>query len=111
MKRKGNELIRSRVFISSFIIAYFSYFLITLWILNISRPGIGEGFQDYGFPFTYYASTCFGGSYIYSGLLGNILFAALIAAIVGVFIAYVSKTVSSEDFRKYWSRFRRKWYL
>ena len=101
---KMNELIRSRVFISSFIIAYFSYFLITIRILNISSPGIGVGTVEYGYPFTYYEWTCFGGGYVYSGLFGNILVAALIAAIVGVFIAYVWKTVSAEDFRS-------KWYL
>jgi hypothetical protein len=99
---KMKELIRSRVFISSFIIAYFSYFLVTIWILKIARPGFGVGTVDYGYPFAYCGSACFGESFYPLGLLGNILFAALIGTIVGVFCAYVWKTLASEDFRSKW---------
>jgi hypothetical protein len=97
------ELIRSRVFISSFIIAYFSYFLITISKLNISGPGYGAGSVEYGFPFTYYESRCFGENFYPLGLLGNILFAALIGTIIGIFCAYVWKTLASEDFREKWN--------
>jgi hypothetical protein len=100
--KKMKALIRSRAFITSFIISYYSYFLITIRISNISRPGIGVGDQEFGFPFTYYEWTCFGGGYVYSGLFGNILFAALIGTILGIFCAYVWKTLASEDFRRKW---------
>jgi len=101
--RRMKELIRSRVFIDAFLITYASFFLVTHGILDISGPGVGVGTVNYGFPFTYYVSHCFGGTYISSGLLGNILFAAILGTIIGVFCAYVWKTLSSEDFRKRWN--------
>lgn len=100
---KMRELLRSQVFIDAFLIIYAAFFVVTQGILDISAPGFGVGTVNHGFPFTYFVSSCFGGVYVYSGLLGNILFAAILGTIIGVFCAYVWKTLSSEDFRKRWN--------
>ncbi len=96
------SLLRLPIFIYGFIVTYFSYFLVTIGVLDLSRPGVGVGIEHHGYPFTYYTSNCWGGAYFLPGLLGNILFAALVGTIVGLVCAYIWQTVAREDFRKRW---------
>lgn len=106
------KILKSKLFIGSFLFIYFSFFFLTIYILEIKSSGFSVGSWDYGFPFIYYHSHCFGGGYHWSGLLGNILFAGILGGAVGVIftsfwlnqlIPFVQK-IRSEEFRS-------KWYL
>lgn len=100
--RRIRYLLRSRAFIVGFQVTYFLHFLLTAGVFELFSGGTLFS-TTYGFPFTYYASGCYGGNYYVPGLLGNILFAAVLGTIIGVFCAYVWKTLASEDFRKRWN--------
>lgn len=55
------NLFKNKVFIDAFLTAYFLFFFITVFILDLKKDGFGVGSIEYGFPFTYYYSHCFGG--------------------------------------------------
>lgn len=107
-----NNLIKHKIFIAAFLLTYFLFFVITIYILNLKTGGIGAGSMDYGFPFIYYSSHCFGGNYLLPGLIGNILFAAVLSFVVGLvsthiwlkFLIPLWQEISSPEFRS-------KWYL
>jgi hypothetical protein len=95
-----NNLINDRSFIVIFLLTYFSFFVITIGILDIKSPGFGIGTAKHGFPFTYYYSNCYGGSYLLSGLFGNILFAGVLSFIPGVIFKFVwSKFAARNNLR------------
>lgn len=104
------NLIKTKIFISTFLVLYFSFFVLTISILEIKSSGIGVGSMDYGFPFTYYSSHCFGGNYDWTGLIGNILFAAVLSFGIGIFVSFSWSNslipfwlkVSSPEFRAKW---------
>ena len=98
------NLIKHKVFIAAFLMAYFLFFVITIYVLNLKTGGIGAGSIDYGFPFIYYSSNCYGGSYLWSGLIGNILVAAIISFVTGLVSTHFRIKFSSPEFRA-------KWYL
>lgn len=109
---KLTGLLRSKVFITGFLAAYTTFFVLTLFIYPSNGRGFGVGTVYYGYPFTYYFSTCFSGGYLYTGLFGNILFAAVISLLMGMFATLIAdrlvkpacRFVASEEFH-------RKWYL
>lgn len=106
------NLIKSKIFIGVFLIAYFAFFAITIFILEVKSKGFGAGHLEYGFPFTYYYSSCFGGDYLWSGLAGNILFAALLSFFVALgFVVLWSKRILPLWQKVTSSEFRKKWYL
>ena len=97
-------LIRSRIFAAAFFVSYFLFFYVTIFVLEIQGPGFGVGHTEYGFPLTYYYSHCFGGYYIWSGLIGNAIFASLMSAVIAL--------ACSRVWIQLWSpQFRAKWYL
>ena len=96
------SLIKTRTFIGAFLLAYFLFFAFTILILDLKSDGIGIGHLEYGFPFTYYYSHCFGGYYIWSGLAGNILFAAVFGLSVGLAASHLRLKFSSPEFRAKW---------
>lgn len=98
------DLIKSKIFISTFLTAYFLFFIITVCIFDFKRKSFGAGNFDYGFPFAYYHSNCFGGDYLWTGLVNNILFAAFLSFGIGLASVIFWRKVSSPEFRK-------KWYL
>lgn len=98
------KLIKSKIFIITFLIAYFSFFIVTIFLLEIKREGFGVGHLEYGFPFTYYYSHCWGGYYLWLGLIGNILFAFILSSISGLISSHFWLKFSSPEFRQ-------KWYL
>ncbi|HSK73784.1 MAG TPA: hypothetical protein VK892_18950 [Pyrinomonadaceae bacterium] len=95
------NLIKHKVFIAAFLLTYFLFFAITLNIPNSSSNGstIILGVTDYGFPFIYYSAHCFGGYYSWTGLLGNILFAAIISFLSGLIFTRFWLKFSSPEFR------------
>lgn len=105
------KLVKSRAFISGFLLSYFLFFFLTVYVLDIKTSGFGVGSMNYGFPFTYYHSHCFGGSYSWNGLFGNILFAAIVSFAVGLISSYSWRKLSSPQFQTKWSEFRTKWYI
>ena len=102
------KLIKHNSFIVGFLASYFLFFLFTVFLFEFKSAGIGIGSAAYGYPFTHYYSHCFGGYYIYTGLLGNILFAAILGTILGLVFSYLWnncvtpawKKVTSDEFRK-----------
>ncbi len=52
------NLIKHKVFIAAFLATYFSFFVVTVFLLEIKAEGFGVGHIEYGFPFTYYYSHC-----------------------------------------------------
>ena len=104
------SLIAHKLFIGSFLATYFSFFLVTVKILEIKRDAVFEGHLYYGFPFDYYYSHCFGGYYIWSGLVGNIVFAIVLSVVIGIASTLVwlkillpwAKKISSAEFRAKW---------
>ena len=98
------KLIRSKIFTSGFFLSYFSFFVVTIFILDLKKDGVGVEHYEHGFPFAYYYSHCFGGYYLWVGLVGNMLLAAAISAVVGLAISQLWSKFSSPEFRS-------KWYL
>lgn len=93
------KLIKHKVFIGAFLIAYSLFFVITIFILDLKSPGIGVESMNYGFPFAYYSSHCFGGYYSWLGLTGNILAAAIFSFAVGSATTYFWLKFSLPEFR------------
>ena len=81
------HVIRHKVFIYSFLATYFLFFIVTIYVFEIKAAGVAMSLE-YGFPFTYYLSHCFGGTYLYSGLLGNVFFALTLATAVAMVCSY-----------------------
>ncbi len=101
------NLIKHKVFIAAFLLTYFLFFVLTInfALAEISAGGtITLGSTNYGFPFVYYSSHCFGGNYLWSGLIGNIFAAAILSFIVGLISAHFWLKFLSPEFRA-------KWYL
>jgi hypothetical protein len=107
------NLIRQKIFIGAFLTSYFLFFVITFSISRFPRTGGGGillGHTLYGFPFAYYYSHCFGGYYLWFGLAGNILVAAIVCSVIGLISAHfwtswllpLWQTFSSPEFRAKW---------
>jgi len=96
------HLVDSRAFGIAFFAFYFLFFVSTIFVFDIRRPSIGIGSADHGFPFAYYHSHCFGGFYIWSGLLGNIVFASILSGFFGLAVAKTWQNLSSPEFRARW---------
>jgi len=96
------RLIKHKVFIGAFLTAYFLFFVITVFILDLKKDGFGVGSVEYGFPFAYYYSHCFGGYYSGLGLMGNILTAAIFSIVVGLVATHLWLKFSSPEFRAKW---------
>lgn len=106
------DLVRHKAFIFSFLLSYFGYFLLTVVILEVRQPQIGAGNAAYGYPFVYLYTSCYGGYYSYLGLLGNILFAAVLGTIVGLLFSYLWKNLFVPAWTKVTSdEFRTKYHL
>lgn len=100
------NLIKSKVFIATFLLTYFTFLLATGFIPHqpLWSRSIILGYSEYGFPFAYYISTCFGSYYSWQGLLGNILFAFALSFVIGIIFSHFWLKISSSEFRA-------KWYL
>jgi len=96
------QLIKHRVFIGAFLTAYFLFFVVTISIFDLKKDGFGVGSLEYGFPFVYYYSHCFGGYYSWSGLMGNILTATIFSSVIGLVAAHFWLKFSSPEFRAKW---------
>jgi len=96
------RLIKHKVFIGAFLTAYFLFFVTTIFILDLKKSGIGVGSMEYGFPFAYYYSHCFGGYYSWTGLTGNILTAAILSVVIGLISTHFWLMLSSPEFRAKW---------
>ncbi len=96
------KLIRQKIFISAFLTTYFLFFATTIYILDLKKPGFGVGSLEYGFPFVYYYSHCFGGYYLWSGLAGNILTAGIFSLMIGSFASQIWLKFSAPEFRAKW---------
>ncbi|NNE68137.1 MAG: hypothetical protein HKN33_16355 [Pyrinomonadaceae bacterium] len=109
---KLTDILCSRGFIAAFLIGYFGFFVLTIGILEVQGPGFAAGWVEYGFPFTYYISTCFGGDYISMGLLGNVLFAVILSGVTSLIINVIWCNVIKRSIDSFDSdAFRKKWYL
>ena len=97
-----NNLIKHRVFIGTFLLAYFLFFVVTIFILDLKSEGFGVGHLEYGFPFTYYYSSCFSGFYLWLGLIGNILVAGIFSFVIGLVSTHFWLKFSSSEFRSKW---------
>lgn len=96
------RIIKHKTFIGAFLTAYFIFFLITIPVLNLKNDGFGVGSVEYGFPFTYYYSHCFGGYYSWFGLMGNIFTAAIFSVVTGLVVTRFWLKFSSPEFRAKW---------
>jgi hypothetical protein len=106
------NLIKSKVFIFTFLLTYFLFFVITISILDLKSAGGGVENFDYGFPFIYYHSHCFGGYYLWFGIVGNILFAAVFSIVFGLVSSHFWLKFLLPFWRKISSpKFRSKWYI
>ncbi len=48
------QLIKHKLFIGAFLTAYFLFFIVTVFIVDLKKSGIGVGSMEYGFPFAYF---------------------------------------------------------
>lgn len=105
------NLIKHKIFISAFLLTYFLFFGITVFLLELKKEGVGIiGHTEYGFPFGYYYSHCWGGHYLWCGLIGNILFATVLSIAIGLasthfwlkFLLPLWQEISSPEFRSKW---------
>ena len=106
------DLIKHPVFIVIYLAGYSGFFVVTILLFDMSSPGFGVGSVDYGFPFVYYSTHCFGENYNLEGLFGNIVFATLISCGLGVFCSGVwSLAVKPRLAGIDLEELKRKWYL
>lgn len=105
------SLIKTRAFAATFFLSYFSFFVITIFVLDIKRGGFGVGHLEYGYPFTYYYTSCFSAHFVWLGLVGNCVVAAVLSFGAGLITArllaiavWLWANVTSPEFRA-------KWYL
>ena len=104
------SLLKSKIFIAAFLLTYFLFFVLTIYVLEVKTAGFGAGSWEYGFPFTYYYSNCYGGGYVWSGLFGNIFVAGIFGVVSGIVSTFFWRNhllpflqkISSEEFRKKW---------
>ncbi|HEY8561724.1 MAG TPA: hypothetical protein VIL74_15215 [Pyrinomonadaceae bacterium] len=104
------RILKSKLFIGTFLLIYFSFFILTIYVWEIKTGGAFAGSSNYGFPFTYYRSHCFGGSYNGVGMIGNILFAGILGVAGGVIFTFLWRNhlipfyekAASEEFRAKW---------
>jgi hypothetical protein len=96
------SLIKHKIFIAVFLATYFLFFVVTVFLLELKTQGVGVGSWEYGFPFAYYSSSCFGGNYLLSGLIGNILVAAIFSIAIGLISTHFWLKFSSPEFRSKW---------
>ena len=106
------NLIKHKVFIGTFLLTYFLFFSLTIFVFDFKTESGGVANYDYGFPFPYFHEHCFGGNYLWSGLLGNILFAAIISFVTGLVSTHFWLKLIVPLWQKVYSpEFRAKWYL
>ena len=103
--------IPTRIFAAAFFLSYFLFFVITIFVLDIKRDGFGIGHIEYSYPFTYYYSHCFGGYFVWTGLIGNCVLAAILSFGAGLIASRLHSSAAH-----FWSKFstpefRAKWYL
>ena len=104
-----SKLFKSKMFISTFLLTYFLFFSLTAFV---PFAGIGVGHTQYGFPFTYFYSHCWGGGYLWSGLIGNCFVAVGFGVIAGLVSTYLWLNWLTPIWQKISSpEFRTKWYL
>ncbi len=100
------RLIKHKVFIGAFLTAYFllsvTFAIMTISIFDLRKSGITLGVMEYGFPFTYYTTHCFGSYYSWLGLAGNILTAAFFSFMIALVVTRFRLKFSSPDFRAKW---------
>jgi hypothetical protein len=96
------ERLSSKGFAFSFFATYFAFVLITMYVFDFSSPGLGIGHTEHGFPFTYYYSHCFGGTYIWSGIFANLTIGGALSFLVALGVELLTKNLSSPEFRKRW---------
>lgn len=96
------RFIKHKMFIGAFLTAYFLFFVVTVFVLDLKQSGIGVGSMEYGFPFVYYYSHCFGGYYSWFGLTGNILTAVIFSIVIGLAVTNFWLKFSSPEFREKW---------
>ena len=89
------NLIKSKIFVSAFLLFYFSFFIFTIFIFDFKTESGGVENFDYGFPFSYFHEHCFGGNYLWFGLLKNILFATVCSYFVGLIFNLIWSKISS----------------
>ena len=104
------KLMKHKIFIVMFLLTYFSFFVITIFILDLKKDGLGVGYVDYGFPFAYYHTTCFSAYYSWFGLIGNMLVAIFLSVVIAListhfwlkFLLPLWREISSPEFRSKW---------
>lgn len=100
------KLIKQMAFIKAFLTAYFLlsgvFAVMTISIFDLRKSGFTLGVMEYGFPFTYYTTHCFGANYSWSGLAGNILVAGIFSFGIGLAVSYFRLKFSSPKLRGKW---------
>lgn len=97
-------LIKTTAFAMFFFASYALFFALTLTVFDRVEDGIGVGHTVHGFPFGYYYSSCFGGHYIWSGLIGNAASGAIVGLVAALGLTHFWLKLRSPEFRA-------KWYL
>lgn len=96
------EKLSSKVFSISFFAVYFGFVIATMYLFEFSSPGFGVGHVEYGFPFKYYYSHCFGGYYIWTGLVANLTVGAVFSFLTALSLENLRRKLSSPEFRARW---------
>ena len=97
-----SKKLASKAFAVSFFASYFVFVVATMHLFDFSSPGLGIGHTEHGFPFTYYYSHCFGGTYVWTGLFANLTIGAAFSSVVALGIKTFKGNLSSSEFRKRW---------
>jgi hypothetical protein len=71
-------------------------------VLDLKKSGPGVGITNHGFPFTHYSTHCYGWTYYWDALIGNILTAAVLSFVIGLAATHFWLKFSSPEFRAKW---------
>lgn len=88
---EASKKFSSGVFVCSFLIAFLSFLVVTVAVLEVASPGQFVGHVNYGWPFAYYIGTDFGGYYYLPGLVGNVFFAVGLSFVLGLLSSFIWK--------------------
>lgn len=98
------HLINAPAFGIFFFVSYATFFIVTMVVFDHVEEALSIGHTIHGFPFGYYYSGCFGGYYIWSGLIGNAAVGATISLGTALALAHFRLKLRDPEFRA-------KWYL
>jgi hypothetical protein len=94
------NLIKSKVFIGTFLTSYVLFFFVLVPYINeMKKGGLSITYEENGFPFVHYYSHCFGVQVSWFGFVGNVLVATIFSLFIGLIFKFIWSRITSHRLR------------